>query len=142
MYQTILLSVDLGDPSSWERAAPTAVALGKQFGAKIEVVTVIPDFGMPLVANHFPQDFADKAKAASDAELKKLCEQQIPADLLAGSRVVHGTIYKEVIAAADDCGCDVIVMASHRPEMSDYLLGPNAARVARHAKQSVMIVRN
>jgi nucleotide-binding universal stress UspA family protein len=25
--------------------------------------------------------------------------------------------------------------------LKDYLLGPNAARVARHARQSVMIVR-
>jgi nucleotide-binding universal stress UspA family protein len=32
-------------------------------------------------------------------------------------------------------------MASHRPELSDYLLGPNAARIVRHAKQSVLVVR-
>jgi nucleotide-binding universal stress UspA family protein len=35
----------------------------------------------------------------------------------------------------------MIVMASHRPEMSDYLLGANAARVVRHAKISVLVVR-
>jgi nucleotide-binding universal stress UspA family protein len=36
----------------------------------------------------------------------------------------------------------MIVMASHRPELKDYLLGPNAARVVRHAECSVLVVRN
>ncbi len=32
-------------------------------------------------------------------------------------------------------------MGSHRPELSDYLLGPNAGKVVRHAKCLVMVVR-
>ena len=36
---------------------------------------------------------------------------------------------------------DVIVMASHQPKFSDYLLGSTAARVVRHAKCSVLIAR-
>jgi len=32
-------------------------------------------------------------------------------------------------------------MASHRPQLADYLLGPNAARVLRHSKVTVMVVR-
>jgi nucleotide-binding universal stress UspA family protein len=46
-----------------------------------------------------------------------------------------------VLATARKLDCDLIVMTSHRPELKDYLLGPNAARVMRHAKQSVFIVR-
>jgi nucleotide-binding universal stress UspA family protein len=33
-------------------------------------------------------------------------------------------------------------MGSHRPNMSDYLIGPNAARVVRHAPVSVLVVRD
>jgi nucleotide-binding universal stress UspA family protein len=33
-------------------------------------------------------------------------------------------------------------MASHRPELSDLLIGPNADHVARHTTASVMIVRS
>ncbi|MBS28951.1 MAG: hypothetical protein CL566_08540 [Alphaproteobacteria bacterium] len=36
---------------------------------------------------------------------------------------------------------DIIVIPAHRPYVGDYLLGSNAARVARHADQSVLIVR-
>lgn len=38
-------------------------------------------------------------------------------------------------------GADLIVIGSHRPEMGDFLLGPNAARVVRHSKVSVLVVR-
>jgi nucleotide-binding universal stress UspA family protein len=33
-------------------------------------------------------------------------------------------------------------MASHRPELGDFLVGPNAERVARHFEKSVLLVRN
>ena len=36
---------------------------------------------------------------------------------------------------------DVVVMAAHRPSPKEYLLGANAARVARHAGCSILIVR-
>lgn len=55
--------------------------------------------------------------------------------------VAHGRIYEEIIKTADGTGIDLIVMSAQRPDFGDYLLGPNAARVARHAKQSVLIVR-
>ncbi|MFQ5760821.1 MAG: universal stress protein, partial [Acidiferrobacterales bacterium] len=42
---------------------------------------------------------------------------------------------------AEKAGCDLIVMASQRPELKDYLLGPNAARVVRHANCSVLVAR-
>jgi hypothetical protein len=32
-------------------------------------------------------------------------------------------------------------MTAHSPDLKDYLLGPNAARVVRHANQSVMVIR-
>jgi nucleotide-binding universal stress UspA family protein len=34
-----------------------------------------------------------------------------------------------------------ILMASHRPEVKDYLIGPNAAHVAQHADCSVLVLR-
>jgi nucleotide-binding universal stress UspA family protein len=52
-----------------------------------------------------------------------------------------GGVYPEILAEADACGADLIVIGSHRPGMSTYLLGSNAKTVARHAKCSVLIVR-
>ncbi|MDC1287182.1 universal stress protein [Gammaproteobacteria bacterium] len=141
MYKSILLPIDLGHKSSWEKAIPVAVALAKQHGAKIHVLTIIPDYGNSVVASYFPKDFEEKARSSSEVELNKLVAEHIPGDVLAEAHVGRGSIYKEIMTAADSQGCDLIVLASHRPEMSDYLLGPNAARVVRHASQSVFVVR-
>ncbi len=59
----------------------------------------------------------------------------------AKGHVAHGTIYDEIMKAADKLDCDLILMGSHRPELKDYLLGPNAVRIVRHANQSVFVVR-
>ncbi len=142
MYKSILLPVDLNHKSSWEKAAPEAVAIARQHGAKIHLLTVIPDFGMSVVGSFFPADYAEQALQSGSEKLAELASEIIPDDLLAKVHTAHGTAYQEIISTAKEQGCDLIVLASHRPEMSDYLLGPNAARVARHAEQSVMIVRN
>ena len=141
MFQSILVPVDLAHRPPKRRALPVAVDLAKTHGGRVRVLTVIPDYGMPVVGSFFPKDFEKSALAASDTELKKLVEKLVPKDLLAESHAAHGTIYKEILATADAQGCDLIVLASHRPETSDYLLGPNAARVVRHADQSVFVVR-
>ncbi|HHI82163.1 MAG TPA: universal stress protein [Rhizobiales bacterium] len=141
MYKSILLPVDLGHAESWKKATPAAVDLARNYGAKINVLTVIPDYGMPMVGSFFPPDFAEQSLKATRAELDKFVADNIPSDLLGETRAVHGTIYKRIIINADDMGCDLIVIGSHRPEKADYLLGPNAARVVRHASQSVFVVR-
>ncbi len=141
MYKSILLPIDLGDKSSWAKAIPVAVDLAKQHSAKIHLLVVVPDYGMSVVGSFFPKDFEEKALSSSEAELKALSSENIPNDIPTQIHVERGAIYKEIMMTADKQGCDLIVIASHRPEMSDYLLGPNAARVVRHASQSVFVVR-
>ena len=47
-----------------------------------------------------------------------------------------------IVEEAKARNCDLIVMASHNPVLKDYLLGPNSARVVRHADCSVLVVRD
>ncbi len=140
MSKTILLAVDLNHESSWRKALPEAVALASG-GGSLHVLTVIPSFGTSLVGSFFPSDFADKAEAEARSALADLVAQQVPEELGAQIRVAHGTIYKKIIEEADKVGAELIVMAAARSEMQDYLIGPNAARVVRHASQSVYVVR-
>jgi len=37
---------------------------------------------------------------------------------------------------------DLIVLGANRPDLKDYLLGPNASRVVRHSARSVLVVRD
>ncbi len=66
---------------------------------------------------------------------------EVPDDLGYDLTVVKGHIYDNILKTADRIGADVIVLGAHRPDLEDYLLGPNSARVVRHAKQSVFVVR-
>ena len=141
MIKSILLPVDLNHASSWEKALPLAVSLAQTHGAEIHVLVVIPDYGMAIVGSQFPKGFSDAAATETASALETLMADHIPADISATPHVVHGTIYKEILIVADSAGCDTIVMGAHRPEMKDYLLGPNSARVVRHASQSVFVVR-
>jgi nucleotide-binding universal stress UspA family protein len=141
MIRSILLAVDLNHESSWRKALPQAVALARADDAALHVITVIPDFGKSIVGSYFPEGFSEKALNETEAALTKLVAEQVPGDVSATVHVKHGTIYRKIIEAAGKLGCDLIVMASHRSEMKDYLIGPNAARVVRHAPQSVFVDR-
>jgi len=141
MYKTILLAIDLNEASSWDKALPVALEQARAGGGQIHVMTVVPDFGMAIVGSFFPADYEKQALAEADKALGEFMKENVPAEIEVAHSVGHGTIYKEVLAAAERIGADLIVMASHRPVQSDYLLGPNAARVVRHATCSVLVVR-
>ena len=142
MYKTILLSVDLGEESSWRDALPKAIEIAAGENATLHLITVVPTYGMPIVGSFFPEDFEKKALAATKTQFGEFIAKHIPGDINAKGHVAHGVIYEEIMHAADRLGCDLIVLSSHRPELRDYLIGPNAARVVRHATQSVLVVRS
>ena len=141
MYENILLTVDLTEESSWKKALPTAVEYCQCAGATLHVLSVVPNFGMTVVAQFFPKDYENKTIEEARKELAKLCAEGIPDGVPVKPIVVYGTIYKRIIEVAESIKADLIVMAAHRPALEDYLLGPNAARVVRHSNRSVLVVR-
>ena len=133
------MAVDLDEPSSWKKPIATALALADCFGAKVALAYVVPDTVLMLQA----QWSVSSVRAILDAARIKL--MKIAHDH-AGDReleeiVKSGSVYGGLIEAGATFQADLIVLSSHRPEMKDYLLGANASRVVRHAKCSVMVVR-
>jgi nucleotide-binding universal stress UspA family protein len=141
MFSSILLPIDLSAEPSWKKAAPVAVKMARDDGIPLHVVTVLPDFGMSVVGSYFKSGYEKTALHEIGEALSAWVDRNIPDDVEVHPHVLHGRVYDEIIMAAERLGVDAIVMGSHRPELSDYLLGPNAARVVRHAKQSVFVVR-
>ena len=142
MYTDILLAVDLNSKKSWKKALPTAVEYCQAFDATLHLLSVVPDFGMTVVAQFFPEDFEDNAVTQTKKALRAFSKKHVPKGVKVRHVIAYGTIYKEVLAAAKKVKADLVVLSAHRPELSDYLLGPNAARVVRHANCSVLVVRN
>jgi nucleotide-binding universal stress UspA family protein len=140
MYRSILVPVDLDQPSSWEKALPAAIPLCRCFDASLALVTVVPDWRLALEAQWSPiafDEFLDIAKARLATLAGSVTEI---AEV--GHHVETGSVYAGILAVAERAKADLIVLSSHRPEMKDYLLGTNASRVVRHARCSVFVVRD
>jgi len=138
-FEKILIAVDLGEDSSWKEALPTAVDQAQHAGGELHIVTVVPE--EPPQLAWLPEDYSTKMIAYANSQLAKLIETNVPEQMKAQLHVRQGTIYREIVKLAKDINIDLIVMASHRPELKDYLLGPNAARVVRHAGCPVLVIR-
>jgi universal stress protein F len=140
MYRTILLPVDLDHTSSWEKALPTATDLCRCFDASLTLVTVVPDWSLILEVQRSPiayREYLEVARARLATLANSIAEPQA-----VEHHVETGSIHGGILAVADRIAADLIVLSSHRPEMKDYLLGANAARVVRHARCSVFVVRD
>ena len=141
MFKNILLPIDLGDLESARKAVTTSIELSQAEGARLHLLCVVPGFGMSIVSQYFPEGFEEKSLAEAAKQLDDFIAKNIPAEIESQAIVANGTIYEEILRTAGEIGCDLIVMPSHRPELKDYLLGPNAARVVRHANCSVLVIR-
>lgn len=141
MFKTLLLAVDVNDPDGTRKSAEAAVRLARVDGAVLHVLNVLPDSGMAIVGAAFAPGHGKEADDLAHKALSDWAANVIPEGMEHHLHVLRGTVYDQIISAADRLGADAIIVGAQRPELRDYLIGPNAARVARHAKQSVFVVR-
>jgi len=141
IINNILVPVDLGEESSWRQVLPIAVDYARSAGAKLHLMTVIPEIDFSLPAVRLPKNFNETRLREADKQLAAFIVERVPSELGASHSVRDGSIYREILAAAEQINADLIIMASHRPSLRSYLLGVNAARVVRHAKCSVYVIR-
>ncbi len=139
MYKHILFPVDLSEGKQF--ALPVAIEYAKVFGAQLHILTVVPDFGMSIIAQYFPGHNEEKLMAATNQALHEFTEKHIPKDIPLQHIVGQGTVYEVIIDTSQRINSDLIIMGAHRPDLKDYLLGPNAARVVRHSDRTVLVVR-
>ncbi len=141
MFDTVLLPIDLSQEGSWARALPAALRMMEPGKGILHVATVVPDYGLSMVGSYFEAGHEEKMLHDVGQHLAEWVQTHIGDRVEAHAHVLHGRVYHEVISAADRLQVDAIVMASHDPAVTDYLIGPNASRVVSHAKQSVFVVR-
>jgi nucleotide-binding universal stress UspA family protein len=140
MFKTILFPIDVSEANAGDASIPVLVSQAKAYKAKVILLTVLPDYGMSFASHLF--DSGMVKKIVKDTE-KKL--QDIVTKHMTGIKteicVVQGTVYEAIIEKSKKVKADLIIMSANRPELKDYLLGPNAARVVRHSDVSVLVVR-
>jgi nucleotide-binding universal stress UspA family protein len=129
MYKKILLPIDLHEDSSWQKALPAALEYCRVFDPSLHILSVVPSLAMGVTA-YLPKDAGHKLVENAEAVLAAFVDEHVPDSVDVQHLVAQGTV------------ADLIIMSAHRPALSSYLLGPNSARVVRHAKCSALILRD
>lgn len=137
--ETILVPVDFS--ASAEQALQIAVSLGRDHGARLVVMTSPPPQPLPPPGEGFALDSGDirlveESRRALDALAKSMTE--LPVE----TRLIVGSPGPSIVAAAEDCHADLIVMGTHgRSGLSRVLMGSVAEYVLRHAPCPVLTVK-
>ncbi len=143
MTNPVLCAVDVSNGDDDIGTIRAAARMADLDGAQLDVVSVVPDYGFSQVGSFFNKDHHDEmvehAKDALNAVVTKALDEG------QNEKVRHivatGRAYEEVLKLAEQTKASLIVVGAHDTDLADYLLGPNAARVVRHAKCSVYVVR-
>jgi nucleotide-binding universal stress UspA family protein len=133
MHKHILVPVDLGDVDSSEKAIEVARHIARRDGSRITVISVVPAWPEDIARDS--RDYAPEMRAYVD-----MLRGEDGADI-EGDVAVGGSISGRIIETVEDRHIDLVVMASHNPRITDYLIGSNAAHVVLHAPCSVLVVR-
>ncbi|WP_165390283.1 universal stress protein [Thalassococcus sp. S3] len=150
MAGKLLVPIDLVQESSWRKALPQAFALAGATAADVTIMTVVPEIMAGLDWRYSIRGETggseelkiDDLLQRARARLQEIGVDYAPEDVEFDLIARYGTVYEEILNVADELPATQIVMAAHRPSLSDYLIGPNTARVVRHATCSVQVVRD
>jgi len=140
MFKNILVAVDLEHDTDLDNLLRVASEIASIQDAKVHLLHVIG--AAPAVVSQFlPESYETMASEKIERDLTAVAAKLDLAEGAAAISVRFGNVYQEILAHADKIGADLIIVASHKPNVGDYLLGTTASRIVRHASCSALVVR-
>jgi len=138
MYNTILIPIDISQAEKAKEMITIAKTQGddKTKFILLYVMENPPGRASPNLINN---KIIEEEREAAKTDLSSIVSTESLAN--ADIQVLNGHSYSTILDVAKDENAQLIVIGSHKPNMSDYFLGSTAARVVRHAKCSVYVVR-
>ncbi len=140
MYRHILIPIDGSDLA--EHGVAHGFALAKSLGAKVSVIFVVEPFSemtgrfLEAVAR-YAELRKEQATSVLDRAATAAKEAGVSCETI---QVENEQPYQAIIAAAEDKGCDLIVMSSHgRSGLSMLLIGSVTNKVLTNAKTPVLV---
>ncbi len=139
MYNKILVPVDVSTMDNATRLCKQAKNLGAQ---EIRLVTVMPDYGMPMVASFFPNDAQQQLKKELSAVVVKLAEDNLPGENTT-TTLRQGKRAKEILAEADEWQPDLILIGCRTKTANGghRTMGSCSSSVADRASCSVLLMK-
>lgn len=136
MHNTILIPIDIPHAEIGNKLIDLAV-LNAEADARIVLLNVVEEIPA-WVAAEMPGDIAVKSRQAS---LDKLQEIAKAAGRKVEVEVKTGHSSRTILEVAEKMNADLIIVASHKPGLSNYFLGSTASKIVAHAKCSVYVER-
>lgn len=136
LYKSILLPIDVAHPEAAPAMFEKARALLEP-GGTLTAVYVVPDIPAYVLAE-MNEGFLPATMRKSENTLQTLVGE---AGMEASVRILAGQAPRAILTAGEEAKADLVIVSSHRPGLSDYLLGSTAARIVRHAQCSVLVIR-
>ena len=138
MYSSILIAAALFNEGATTRAALAKAQHLLNDGGKITLVHVIDE--VPgYVAASIPKENLSARRREVEEQLAEIAKLAAGFDVKTVIR--EGQPSASILGAAKEAGADLIMIASHKPGLSDYFIGSTAARIVRHAQVSVLVTR-
>ena len=142
MNNKILVAIDLATESITEKVCKTANDMASKYDAKVQLITILPDYGSPLVASFFPEGAQDKIKQEMQDKLSALAATHFDGD--AKTAVIQGSKRSNaILAAIDELNPDLTILGCRRKHSREgqRLLGSTTLSVSDRAKCNVMLVK-
>lgn len=136
MYKKIIVPVEIGGIEKGEKIFRKAAKLLDN-GGEIILLNVVEDIPT-YVAIELPGNVVEDAMKEGRDRLNELVAKT---GIQATVEVRNGSPANSIIAAAESHDADLVMIASHIPDIYNYFIGATADRVVRHAKCSVLVDR-
>lgn len=136
MYKHILIPVDIAnDRIDYQEATEVARRLTAEGGriSLLHVVEPIPVYAQSYIL----PDFEINSRKTAAESLSKLAET-LGLDAMA---VVIGSAGRSIVDWSEENGVDCIVVASHKPGLSNLVLGSTATWIVRHSPTAIHVLR-
>jgi universal stress protein A len=137
----ILVTTDLSDES--RKALRYAVAFAEQFGATLDVVSIVESVPIMSGMEVVPIAMDSSAwRASAKKVLRDWIAKEVPLTVRAQALVREGKTFLEIVAVAQERGSDLIVISTHGYRgLKRVFMGSTVERVVRHAPCPVLVVR-
>ncbi|WP_417768393.1 universal stress protein [Stappia sp.] len=137
MYKKIIVPVDLAHASRLQKVLQTAADLGRHYNASVCYVGVISS--LPGSVARSPSEFAEKLGEFASMQGKENGIATSSHAVTSHDPAVD--LDQALLAAIADTGADLVVMASHIPNVTDYIWPSNGGTIASRSSASVFVVR-
>ena len=135
MYEKVLLPMALDQGIS-----PQTLEIARPITSESGEVTALHVFEVPKgsVSIYIGEETVERGFERS----RSILHEKVAGLAGVKAEITRGQAHHAIIAYAIEHNFDCIVIGSHKPGLSDYLIGSTAARVVRHAPCAVHVHRD